>query len=257
MKDQNQSVDRRKFLSTLGLGAVAVTGAALSSGCSSSSNPLNSLGVNVSISDGNSEDLYPIYKDGEYQIKDFSHLLRDKNLGLSAKILDNHLGLYKNYVKKVNAAEVNMQKGIVDEPSLKNLAFSLNGMALHDIYFTNMNSENKKRSAALEKAIKESFGSFETYFKNLTDIAKQVEGWSITGVNLLNGKILNYGENNHSSNFPNYVMPILALDVYKHAYEMDFGDSADGKNKYIEVFERIIDWEVVSVRFDKLRLTFN
>lgn len=248
-------MDRRSFLASVGIGAAALGASALSTSCSGTK-PIGSLGTMVNISkERDDSDLYPIYDKGEYQVKDFSRLLKDTNLGLSSANIENHLGLYKNYVNKVNAAEKNLRKGVVDEATLKNLAFSLNGMALHDIYFSNMNTDQGEASSAFKKAVEKTFGNFDAYMKNLLDIAAQVKGWSITGVNLLNGHIMNYGEDSHSSNFPNYVIPILALDVYEHAYVSDF--SAEGKAQYLDVFKKIIDWDMVSRRFDRIRVTFS
>jgi len=229
-----QQLDRRKFL--LGGAALGVAAA------------LQSLPAKAD----DDNDLYPQYQNGAYLLKDFSHLVKDSTtIGLSKAILENHLGLYKGYVDKVNAAEkyfASYTVGELDANHLKNLAFSLNGMALHDIYFSNMGSG--KRSRALTKAIDRDFGSFDNYIKNLSNIARQVKGWSLTCVNLLNGRLVNYGLNTHSDNFPNFVVPILALDVYEHAYDKDFGTSAAGKDKYLEIFLRVVDWDLVSRRYD-------
>jgi Fe-Mn family superoxide dismutase len=235
---------RREFLAGLGVTVGALGLSALGTACNKS----------LDLAHGNDPKLYPIYDGKQYTLKDFTHLTKDTNLGLSPTILENHLGLYKGYVDKVNQAEMQMLAGDINETSMKNLAFSLNGMALHDIYFSNMSSNNGKCSSALNKAIDTSYGSFDKYFANLVAIANQVPGWSITALNLLNGKLVNYGIADHSANFPNFVMPILALDVYEHAYVMDFG--AEGKAKYIEIFTRIIDWDLVSRRYDALKIIF-
>lgn len=246
---KKEKLSRREFLATVGLAATALATGTLSSSCSSGN--LNSM---VLIAQNDTADLYPSYKDGEYQVKDFSRLLKDEGLGLSPKIIDNHLGLYKNYIKKVNKAEKEMREGIINEFTLKNLAFSLNGMVLHDIYFSNMNTKQGRISNSLRNAIEESFGSYPNYLKNLLNIALKVKGWSITGVNLLNGKLINYGLDTHSDNYPSFMMPILALDVYEHAYVMDFGEQ--GKPKYLEQFQAIVDWDLVSRRFDSIQKRF-
>jgi Fe-Mn family superoxide dismutase len=235
----NIALSRRKFLASAGLGAAALGLSALTSAC------------NKEVEITRDDNLYPIYNGTEYLVKDFSHLTKNSALGLSPEIVSNHIGLYKGYVEKVNKAEAMMRSNEVDEFSLQHLAFSLNGMALHDIYFTNMSTEKTNRTQALNKAIEESFGDFNTYYSNLVNIAERVQGWSITGLNLLNGKLLNYGEDTHSSNFPNYFMPILALDVYDHAYVMDFG--AEGKTEYINAWTKVIDWDVVSRRYDVIK----
>ena len=231
-------MNRRNFLN-----AAAFTGLGL--GLS------NVLGACSKGAKFNINELYPIYKNGQYQEKNFEHLTKNDKLGLSPEIIKNHLGLYSNYVKNVNQAEAEMAVGNITEFGMKHLAFSLNGMALHDIYFTNMSTEESKRSSSLNRAIDKTFGSFDAYMKNLTELAMKVEGWSVTGLNLLNGKIFNYALQDHSANFPNFIVPILALDVYEHAYVADF--KKEGKAKYLETFTKIIDWDIVSRRLDLVK----
>jgi Fe-Mn family superoxide dismutase len=234
------AISRREFLVSL----ASTTGLAIFGGIGSiqgaSSKP-------IKLDYSKHSELYPVHDGTQYLVKDFSHLLNNKNLGLSPAMIENHLGLYRGYVEKVNNAEKQILAGDLNETAMKHLAFSLNGMALHDIYFSNMSTDSSKRSKALNQAIDESFGSFEKYFSNLNAIAGKMPGWSITALNLLNGKLINYGVSDHSANFPNFVIPILALDVYEHAYTMDFG--TDGKPRYLDVFGKIIDWDMVSRRY--------
>lgn len=241
MLDTNQAITRRKFLAGLGVTAGALGLSVLTSACTKDKSSKQKI----------DKELYPIYDGTEYIVKDFSHLTKNPALGLSPDMVSNHLNLYKGYVEKVNKAETLMSHNQIDDTSLKDLAFSLNGMALHDIYFSNMSTETSTRSAALEQALSANFGSYENYFANLLSIATQMKGWSITALNLLNGKIFNYGEDTHSSNFPAYIMPILALDVYDHAFVLDF--SEEGKAEYMNVWSKSINWDLVSRRFDAIK----
>lgn len=250
--EKPQAISRRKFLAGLGVTAGAIGLSTLSS-CSSSE---KKHGV-IDLAHGNDTELFPVYKNGAYLTKDFSYLTKNPNLGLTPENISHHLGLYSAYVEKVNKSEEMMARNEVDDFSMKNLAFSLNGMALHDIYFSNMTTEPSKRSAALEKAIENTFGSFENYYANLVDTAMLVQGWSITGLNLLNGKIYNYAEDTHSSNFPNYVMPIMVLDVYDHAWVKQFGSSDEAKREYINVFTKTINWDLVSRRYDAITTLYS
>jgi Fe-Mn family superoxide dismutase len=199
----------------------------------------------------NNADLYPVYKDGAYIVKDFSHLLKQE-LPIAKDTLEHHLGLYKAYVEKVNKSETMMANNEIDEFSVKNLAFSLNGMVLHDIYFHNINQTKSDMSAGLKNKILETFGTMDVYYQNLKDTAMKVEGWSITSLNLLNGKIFNYAEDHHSSNFPAFIVPIMALDVYDHAYT-NYESSPAGKAAYINDYIGLIDWDLVSRRYDDVK----
>jgi len=244
--EKTKSLSRRKFLAGLGVTAGAL-GLSTLTGCTSEKKQ-----AAINLVHGNDTELFPVYKDGKYLTKDFSALAKNTQLGLSEENITHHLGLYAKYVEKVNQAETMMAENKVDDFSLTNLAFSLNGMALHDIYFSNMTTETSSRSAALNKAIENTFGTFENYYANLVDTAMLVKGWSITGLNLLNGKLYNYAEDTHSSNFPAYIMPILALDVYDHAWVKQFGDSDEAKKEYINIFTRVINWDLVSRRYDAI-----
>ncbi len=246
------NINRREFLTGLGVSAAAL-GLSTLIACNKKNDSATTKSFDLV--HGNDPALYPIYEDGKYIKKDFSSLTELANLGLSSEMITAHLALYEGYIAKVNQAEDEMRANNINEFSLKNLAFSLNGMALHDIYFSNMNVNGGKRSQILDQMINDTYGNFETYFANLSAIATQVSGWSLTCLNLLNGKLFNYGTEDHSANFPNFVIPILALDVYEHAYLIDFGK--EGKDKYLETLTRIIDWDLVSRRLDALRLIYS
>ena len=176
-------MDRRKFIKTAGLSSIGMVVAGLTASCS---NIAKKGGLTVESSpDFSDHNLYPFYDGNKYVEKDFSHLLNVDHLGLSPGLLENHLKLYSNYIKKVNEAEASMAKGDVDEFSLKNLAFSLNGMALHDIYFSNMVSkphpDHVKIPKHLKVAIENTYGNFGHYLQNLKEIAMRESGWCITG----------------------------------------------------------------------------
>lgn len=249
METTKQLITRRAFLAGLGVTGLAF---GLNACCTMGA---KHKGKAIDLVHGNDASLFPVYDGKQYTVKDFSALSKNPSLGLSPEMVDNHLGLYAKYVEKVNLAEAEMRNGQITEDGMKNLAFSLNGMALHDIYFSNMSTEKSKASKALNKAVEESYGGFDNYYLNLTSLATRVKGWSITALNLLNGKLINYGTEDHSANFPNFVMPILALDVYDHAYAIDFG--AEGKDKYIDIFTGIINWDLVSRRYDALTMLYN
>ncbi len=248
---ENKKLSRRNFLAGLGVSAGALGLSAITSSCAKPSTQKA-----IDLNHGNDQELFPIYDGSKYIKKDFSHLTKNTELGLSAENINHHLGLYNKYVDKVNKSEAMMASGEIDEFAMKNLAFSLNGMALHDIYFANMSTDKSKMSQALSKAISETFGSYEAYMKNLTEQAMKVKGWSMTGINLLNGKIFNYAEDTHSSNFPIYFMPIMVLDVYDHAWVKQFGADDAAKAQYIEIFKKIINWDLVSRRFDAITMIF-
>lgn len=187
--------------------------------------------------------------------KDYSCLF-DKVDGLSEKQLQQHYVLYTRYVDKVN--EINNKLNSIkkdtanaahsDYRSLKiDRAFSNNGVVLHELYFENLCSKKINPSDCFIKETEKDFGSFENYLADLTASMKSVRnGWVITAYNPLTCKIENETIEFHDLYLPINIKPLLVADVWEHSYMIDYGIE---KNKYINVFLKNINWQVVSNRY--------
>jgi superoxide dismutase, Fe-Mn family len=185
--------------------------------------------------------------------KDFSHLV-GKLEGLSAAQIQAHLGLYAGYVKKLNEIEDKLTKA---DRSLTNYSYgeyselkrreavAFNGAYLHQCYFENLSPKPGKRSTALEKAIVDSFGSFDAYATDLKAAASATPGWIVTTKNKVDGKLHNYMMFEHHIGLPAHQEIILALDCWEHAYMIDYGTK---KPDYLATFLKNVDWKVVSDR---------
>ncbi|MEB3206801.1 MAG: Fe-Mn family superoxide dismutase [Vampirovibrionales bacterium] len=180
--------------------------------------------------------------------------------GLSSNQLQQHYKLYEGYVKKLNAISAQISALTPEQLGdangtfhpyrelLVEQTFALNGVVLHELYFSNLGvSQNasKTPSGVLKNMLSKQFGSFETYMAHLMATGKSARGWAITGLNLRDGQIHNYGLDAHHLGMPAYVMPLLVLDVYEHAYLIDFGTN---RAAYLDVFTRNLDWGVVEQR---------
>lgn len=194
-----------------------------------------------------------------YEVKSFSHLTGIK--GLSDELLKNHITLYQGYVmhtNKFNEAMMEMVESgreILSEfAELKRrFGFEWNGMRLHEYYFMNMSKEIvliDKNSSLLQK-IMEDYGSYERWEREFRAVGMMRGiGWTIAYYDPVSNKILNVWINEHHTGHLAGLMPILVMDCFEHAYMTDYGlKRAD----YIEVFFKLINWEIVSDRFDTLK----
>ncbi|MGD9852816.1 MAG: superoxide dismutase [Nitrospirales bacterium] len=193
-----------------------------------------------------------------YQAKTFN--LRGLN-GISDKTLDMHFKLYEGYVKATNSLTEHiagiLEDGKVDQEEQpayselsRRLGFEYNGMVLHELYFENMTSEGSKGpqgQSSLENAIKDSFGSFEMWKTDFSGVGKlRGVGWAICYQNPENGRLSNHWVSLHEFGNVAGFRPILVMDVWEHAYLLDYQPSERGD--YIESFLSNVNWNVVSKR---------
>jgi Fe-Mn family superoxide dismutase len=76
--------------------------------------------------------------------------------------------------------------------------------------------------------------------------ASAARGWVMVGYDLGDGSLFNYIMDTQNLWAVHNMVPVLALDVYEHAYVRDFGATPDGRKQYVEAFFRNIDWAHVN-----------
>jgi superoxide dismutase, Fe-Mn family len=185
--------------------------------------------------------------------------VKGKTGKISDKTHEEHLKLYTGYVNKSNAILKELeelsktldpanaaQANQIDSTlrSLKvDLTVALGGVINHEIYFMNLGGKGGPATGKVADLINKSFGSFEAYAKDLKATGIAARGWTWTGYNPATGLLFNY-IGDAQNTFPIWgVKPILALDVYEHAYYADFFTS---RAVYIDEFMKFIDWDVVN-----------
>lgn len=183
--------------------------------------------------------------------KDFSGI-KDRVTGLSWPQLSQHIGLYEGYVRKLNAANQQLlaaQHGQSPSVDLRTLqqkrSYSLNGAVLHDAYFDNLGEDQPTMGPLTQQLINRDFGSQANYLANLAAEGKASRGWVITGWNTLDNRLYNYGLDTHDTGAPLAIHPIVVMDVYEHAYMIDFGTK---KASYLDAFANHIRWNIVEER---------
>ena len=176
-------------------------------------------------------------------------IIADLN-GISLKSITEHFKLYEGYVKKTN--EIRNKLETVDK-SLANAAYSeigelkrqesfaLDGVKLHEIYFGILGGDGKVAGRMAEMIIRD-FGSIENWIADMTASGLSARGWVITSYDFTEKIIRNYSADAHNVGIIAGTVPLIALDVYEHAYFMDYGVNRKG---YIEAFFKNLNWQKI------------
>ncbi len=188
-----------------------------------------------------------------YITKDYSRLLGME--GFSDTLLKNHFTLYQGYVTNTNKL-VEILNQMLKEGKVGSLEFAelkrrfgweFNGMRLHEYYFENLGGKGAlEKTGKLFKKISEEFGSLDNWEKEFRAVgAMRGIGWAILYQDPLTGKLFNFWINEHDVGHPAGCTPLLILDVFEHAFMIDYGlKRAD----YIEAFFKNIQWKAVEGR---------
>ncbi|MDO8513739.1 MAG: superoxide dismutase [bacterium] len=176
--------------------------------------------------------------------------------GISSKTLETHWGkLYQGYVKKYNEIQeklesVNQAEANASQSEWRDLqqgeTFTCDGIILHELYFDNLGGKGLPRGLEVGRAIIDQFGSMDGFKGVLTASGMGARGWVVLAVNPLDAKLHCYACDAHNQGGIWGAIPILVLDVYEHAYFIDYGSDRKG---YIEAFWKNIDWDMVNKRF--------
>jgi superoxide dismutase, Fe-Mn family len=191
-----------------------------------------------------------------YEKKNFEYLSGLK--GLSEELMKNHYSLYEGYVNNSNKffeiIEKLAKEDKLAEPEYTELkrrfGWEWNGMRLHEYYFGNLSSEPQKADESLAPVmqIKKDFGSFSDWERDFRGMgAMRGIGWVILYFDLGTQKLFNAWINEHDVGHLAGAQPILVMDVFEHAYMLDYGIK---KADYISAFMNTVDWKVIVGRYD-------
>lgn len=187
--------------------------------------------------------------------------------GISEKTLSTHHDkLYVGYVKKaqevgekLTALREKVESG--DSPgnqtyselrALKDAeTFARNGVYLHEDYFDVLGGEaDQSQAPELTAAISEKWGSVENFIKYFSECGMASRGWALLVWDPRVGKLMQYNADVHNEGGVWGAIPIIVLDVYEHAYFMDFGSD---RKSYIEAFWKNFNWAAAEERYLKIR----
>lgn len=188
-----------------------------------------------------------------YAAKDYSKLIGME--GFSETLLKNHFTLYQGYVTNTNKVLDTLDQltkdGKTAAPEFaelkRRLGWEFNGMRLHEYYFENLGGKGAlDKNGKLAKKLIESFGSVEAWEKDFRATgAMRGIGWAVLYQDTQYDRLINFWINEHDVAHPAGCLPILIMDVFEHAFMLDYGlKRAD----YIESFFKNINWTMAEGR---------
>lgn len=195
--------------------------------------------------------------------------------GLTLKMLQEHFKLYQGYVKKAN--EIQDKIGAADKSEANAVysyigelkrqeTFSVNGMKLHEVYFGHLGPSTSTSAMSsvpngsgqvgvpkgeLVKMIERDFGSFDAWQEDMVATGLSARGWAVLAYDFRDNCLHNYGADAHNIGAVWGAMPLIALDVYEHAYFMDYGVS---RKDYINSFFKNLNWDFANGIVAKYKL---
>jgi Fe-Mn family superoxide dismutase len=126
---------------------------------------------------------------------------------------------------------------------------ALNATLLHELYFASLGGDGRDVPERIAGALAECFGSVQRWRREFVALATSLAGgcgWALLSWLPRDRALINHTAADHSQSIPGAI-PIMALDMYEHAYHGEFGANADG---YVAGFMRNIDWAAVQARYD-------
>lgn len=185
-----------------------------------------------------------------YTAIDFSALLGIE--GMSDALLNNHFMLYQGYVANTNKLADMLQEKEAGTPEYAELhrrfGWEWNGMRLHELYFGNLVRGGIALSdGSLKQKIEDTWGSIENWQEEFVGMgAMRGIGWVVLTHDAHEGRLFNIWVNEHDTGHLTGTTPLLVMDVFEHAYMLDYGTK---RADYISAFMQALDWHTVEDRF--------
>jgi len=180
--------------------------------------------------------------------------------GLSENQLKQHHDvLYAGYVKKVNEiqekfkgvdlSEANATFSMIRELKLEE-TFAVDAVKLHEGYFSNLGG-NGQVGGPIQNMISEDYGSYENWEKDFRAAGIGARGWVVLAYDMDWNVVHNYSLDAHNFGDIFNAVPLFVLDVYEHAYFIDYGTN---RKDYIEAFMKNANWDYVNGLIEKYDL---
>lgn len=196
----------------------------------------------------------------KYTLPDLSYDYGALEPHISGRIMElHHSKHHAAYVAGANAAVEQMAEaraagnlGNINKLQ-KDLSFHLGGHTNHSIFWKNLTPNSQGRpEGELAAAIAEDFGSFEAFSAHFTATAMGIQGsgWALLALDAVSGGLRIHQLYDQQGNVPVLTNPLLMLDMWEHAFYLDYQNV---KGDYVKAFWNIIDWDDVSARFEAAR----
>jgi Fe-Mn family superoxide dismutase len=172
--------------------------------------------------------------------------------GISRASVEAHYRLYQGYVAKRNEilgllGDVDLDRAnqvSSDIRALKvDLTFAVGGIKNHEVYFAHLGGAGGDPDGSFRALVERDFGSVEDWRADLRATAMAARGWAWTAYDRDEGRLFNY-IGDAQNTFPVWnATPLVALDVYEHAYFLDYQTD---RGSYVDAFFENLDWDVVN-----------
>lgn len=179
---------------------------------------------------------------------------------ISGKIMElHHSKHHQTYVDGANTALEKLaearDKGDFAAINLleKNLSFNLGGHVNHTVFWNNLSPDGGGQpEGELAAAVSDQFGSFDSFKKQFSANATSIQGsgWSVLAWDSVGQKLAIFQLYDQQNNVPLGLIPILLLDMWEHAFYLDY---LNVKANYVEAFWNIVNWQDVAARLDRAR----
>jgi Fe-Mn family superoxide dismutase len=173
--------------------------------------------------------------------------------------MEEHYKLYQGYVNKYNEIMTKIEALTPDDYKAANPTYSpvrelkvelsraIGGVKNHEMYFSHLGGRGGQPSGGLLSQIEKDFGSYDKWLNDFKATGAAGRGWAWLAWDR-DWRYLFNEIGDEQNVFPVWnAVPVLAMDVFEHAYFIDFGAS---KAAYIEKFFANLDWAEVERRFD-------
>lgn len=183
-----------------------------------------------------------------------------EKVGISRKTHDEHLKLWQGYANKTNQIRTALAAMTVDPATANQIysemrvlkvdyTFAYEGFINHNIYFETMGGSGGPATGKIAELINASYGSFENWAKEWKATGIAARGWVYLAYDHDEKRVFNYiGDAQNSFPIWNHTL-VLAMDVYEHAYYLDFQTA---RAKYIDAYMQCIDWAAVNKLGEKV-----
>ncbi len=182
--------------------------------------------------------------------------------GITPRLIESHYeGNYGNALRRLNAVSAELEALDPVTASVETInrlkrdeAMALNSTLLHELYFASLGGDGRAVPDEIASVLTRDFGSVDRWRKEFIAMAGALacgSGWVLLTYLPRDRRLINQSGTDHTQNLAGGI-PILALDMYEHAYHIDFGANATA---YVAAFMRNIDWSAVQGRCeDALRI---
>ncbi len=173
--------------------------------------------------------------------------------------LGEHYILYTRYIDCLNKVREDLNSDTTYaicnsnysdiRSAIKSKTFCYDSIKLHELYFENLTGNNTRIQGRIQSLIDEIFGSYENFIEKFKCIALSMRGWVLFCYDWYHDEYYIYGQDSHDEGVMLYAEPLIVLDVYEHAYMIDYGIN---RGNYIDAFISNLDFRIINKRLSNL-----